>query len=107
MIDCGKYRYRLTIQSYNAATNAWGTYTSAWAKIEQTGATQTTDGDTPATVNEYTVRMRYQSSKTITTSMRLSWTHNGATRLLYINGVQQDTDTQKAETILSCTEETR
>ena len=107
MIDCGKYRYRLTIQSYNATTNAWGTYTSAWAMIKQTGATQTTDGDTSATVNEYTVRMRYQPSKAITTSMRCSWSHNGVTRLLYINGVQQDTDTQKAETILYCTEETR
>jgi len=107
VIEAGKYRYRLTIQSYNATTNVWGTYTSAWAMIEQTGATQQTDGDTAHTVNEYIVRMRYQSSKTITTSMRCSWSLNSVTRLLYINGVQQDMDTQKTETILSCVEETR
>jgi head-tail adaptor len=107
MMDAGKYRYRITIQSYNATTNAWGTYTSAWAMIEQTGADQVADGDTPHTLNTYSVRMRFQPSKTITTSMRISWTTNSVAKLLYINGVQADAETQKTETILTAIEETR
>jgi head-tail adaptor len=107
MKDPGKYRYRVTIQSYNATTNAWGTYTSAWAMIDQTGADQVADGDTPHTLNSYTVRIRFQPSKTITTSMRISWTTNSVAKLLYINGVQVDAATMKDEMTITAIEETR
>ena len=106
MMDPGKYRYRITIQSYNATTNAWGTYTSAWAMIETSNAgaiVNPSDGAIQST-RQYQIRFRYQSSKTITTAMRVSWTINSVTRLMYITGIEEDPATMKSETILSCDE---
>jgi head-tail adaptor len=106
VIDSGKYRYRVTIQ-YNAAGAGWITYVGAYASIQHTSSSQDVQGDTPSSTRTYTVRMRYNTSKTITTRMRISWTTQGATRLLYIQGVGSDDATNYRETVLDCIEEVR
>jgi head-tail adaptor len=105
MAQPGKYRYRITIQSRNNTTDVWSTYTSAFAAITTNNADAVIAEDgSLQTTRQYTVRMRYQSTKTLTTRMRIAWTVHGATRYLYISGIEEDADTMNAETVLTCDE---
>jgi head-tail adaptor len=102
----GKYRYRITIESYNAITNTWGTYTSAFAQIDiSNSGTVINPGDGAIqSTRQYQIRFPYQSTKTITTKMRVSWTVHGSARLMYITGIEEDPSTMNMETVLSCDE---
>jgi len=101
----GKYRYRVTIEKYNATTNVWATYGYAWAMIEQTGGEHYSDDDKTISTREYTVRTPYNPSLTIgTTGYRFNWTVQSGTRYLYIHQVNSDDATMKEESIFECTE---
>ena len=104
----GKYRYRVTIEKYNAAGNVWGTYGYAWAQITQNGGELYTEDDKTKATREYTVNTPYNPSLTIgTTGYRFNWTVQGAARYLYIHTITADDATMNEESIFDCTETVR
>jgi head-tail adaptor len=107
-ISSGKYRYRVAIQKYNATTDVWDAYGNAWAKVTGTGSDMFNDEEMTKATRSYEVRTRYNPSLTLeTTGMRIAWTVQGATRYLYIHGVDADEATFNEESIIDCTETVR
>ena len=101
----GKYRYRLTIEKYNATGNVWATYGYAWARIQQNGGDWYTEDDKTRATREYTVNTPYNPSLTIgVTGYRFLWTVQSANRYLYIHTITSDEATMNEESIFECTE---
>jgi head-tail adaptor len=108
MIESGKYRYRVVIEKYNATTNLWATYANAWARIEGTGSDMFNEENRTKATRDYEVRTRHNPSIALeTTGMRIKWEVQGATRYLYIHGVDNDAATFLEESIIQCTETVR
>ncbi len=103
--NAGKYRYRLTIEKRNATTNVWATYGYALAKIRMTSNEMIDDEKGTKAIREYDVMTPYNPSLTIgTVGYRFQWTVQGATRDLYIYGVDTDEETFQDESMFTCSE---
>jgi len=104
----GKYRYRLTIEAYNATTDVWATYGYAWARIVVTATSLDNDERKTKAYREYEVRTPYNQDLSIgTTGYRFKWTVQGANRYLYIYGHSNDEATFEEESVFECSEEVR
>ena len=104
--ESGKYRYRLAIQKYNGT--AWIAYGNAWATVEVISTELSNEEEKTKGQRAYEVKTPYNPSLTIgTTGFRFSWSVQGATRLLYIHGVDTDEKTFLEESIFTCMETVR
>lgn len=101
MISAGRLRYRVLIEDYSKENNTWSEFAQAWCAIRTIDASQIVAEDgalQPATT--YSVFMRKQSNKKLTTRMRIKWND----RYLYINGITEDDDTHNTMLTISCDE---